>query len=166
MKRLVMIALGLHLWMVVPAPRAEEALPGALGERLRVTYMTEGHPTRLDGRLTANSSDSLTIDPFRETPRALPWSAIRGIERYEGSRGHAGTGALIGLAIGVGGGVLAGTMAHRESTFFTVSSSEAVLIGTLVAGAGAGIGALFGLLVRSDRWRKIPVEEKRPSSQP
>lgn len=166
MKRLILIALGLHLWMVVPPSRAEEAFPGALGERLRVTYVTDGEPTRLDGRLTANSSDSLTIDPFRRAPRALSWSAIRGIERYEGSRGHAGTGALIGLAIGVGAGVLAGTTAHQESQFFTVSSGEAVLIGTLVAGAGAGIGALFGALVRSDQWRKIPVEEKRPTSQP
>ena len=149
-----------------PNSWADEAQPFAPGERVRVTYLLGDRLTRLDGRFEASSGETLSIAHAEAEPCALRWSAIRSLERYDGRRGYSGTGAMIGLAIGRGAGVLAGTTAKRESQFFEVSAGGAVLIGGLVTATGTGPGALVGALVRTDRWREVTLPEGSPASQP
>jgi len=144
---------------------AAEPVPVARGERIRVTYLMETRPAIVTGLCEGSTAESLWVAGGATGGRALEWRAIRGLERHAGRYGHAGTGSLIGLGVGLGAGIITGAVMARESQFFDGTTS-AVLVGSGITAAGAVLGTLVGALVRSDRWREVPLAPGRAPSQP
>jgi len=148
--------------MVAPAQGlAQGGISLREGDRVRIHFSVPGAPSRLEAVYLETGRDSLFVRQQTSTSRGLSWSSIQGIERFDGRRGHGGGGALIGATAGLAVGILAGATAKRESQFFQINTGGVVLIATLITGAGAGLGALIGSTVRSDRWETVPVESLR-----
>lgn len=131
------------------------------GDRLRIIFAVPDTPSRLEAVYLRTGQDSLFVREPTGTSRGLSWSSIKDIERFAGRRGHGGAGARIGAVAGLAAGILSGATAKRESQFVTISAAGAVLIAALVTGAGAGLGAVIGSTVRSDRWETISVDSLR-----
>jgi hypothetical protein len=72
-------------------------------------------------------------------------------------KSNAGKGALIGGGIGlvIGGGMslIAGSTVDTE-----VTSTDYLIFTGLVTVGGAGIGALVGALIKSERWEEYPLD--------
>ena len=166
MRRIQIAAVALSLGLHVSPSRAEEPPIIPRGERVRVTYLVGTQPTSLVGRFEASTSESLVVAGAAGGEGALQWSTIRGLERYDGRHGHAGTGALIGFGIGLGAGIITGVSMAQEPDIFGANSSVAVIIGSAITLGGTGLGTLVGALIRSDRWREVPLSEERSPSQP
>jgi hypothetical protein len=83
---------------------------------------------------------------------AVPLSTISSLELAWGKRGHWRTGALIGVGIGA-----LSVVNLCSGSSHCIQSSGDVGAALLVVGVGAGIGALVGSLVKSDRWIAVPT---------
>jgi hypothetical protein len=85
-----------------------------------------------------------------EAPGAIPLSRVAQVQVKAGS--HAGKGAKIGAAIGLGLSLLAVAAASGDS-WTSPTTGEAVAATVSTTAFGAGIGALVGLT--SPRWRTV-----------
>ena len=99
-----------------------------------------------------------------ESELAIPIRSVTRLEASLGKHGRAGRGALIGMGAGLVGGVAAGMIVcaggNCESSGFTHETaivSTVLGLGGLVV--GTGVGAITGSLIRSERWRAIPVQD-------
>ena len=153
------------------APRvvAQMAPPVEEGSRVRLS-LAGPDEKRLIGRVAAVGSESLSLvaGGGRDTT-AVP---LRSISRLELSRGRRsiGGGALLGGAIGAGLGA-AGTLVWVASSCFktaTSSGGNCPTGGTAaeVILAGGAAGALVGVLVRPERWRRVGWTGLRASVGP
>ena len=84
----------------------------------------------------------------------FPRSSIEKLWRVSGEKGHALTGALIGLPAGA----IAG-LAIASATCNDPDGNELCQFATTAIGAGGGIllGALIGSTVKSVSWQKVDV---------
>lgn len=153
----LLLLIGLAL---VPEPSLGQSLQQ--GDRVRVTVLVRSYPSRLEGLVNRLTRDSLSVSDRSGQLQSWPWESVTLLERPVGRRGHAGTGALVGGAVGLAVGAFAGATAHRESQFIEVDTGGAVLIAAVVTGVGAGLGAIIGSTVRSDRWLAQRPEVVRP----
>jgi len=128
---------------------AQDTLAIAAGERVRLTPAAGGSP--VVGVLVTQDRDSLRVQPHPDTPPiALARAGVRTVETSLGRHGHAGTGALAGLAIGGLVGAAAG--AGCEGDFLCPGAGGGAL---LLGGTGTLLGALDGAFVRSERWALV-----------
>jgi hypothetical protein len=123
--------------------------------RNQVTECRENRsPRRTNGYVQSVDADTLRVRAeSSDAELAIPSSSIARLWVVEGRKGHFWTGAGIGLlAGGVTGAAIGST---QELCFFTCSPATGlgVLIG---APAGALLGGVVGLLIRSDRWEEVP----------
>jgi hypothetical protein len=93
--------------------------------------------------------------------REIPFTSIR---RLEVSRRHyskSGTGALIGLGVGIVGGAAAVLLSGEdfEQAEGGTNYGGFVALAAAVVGGGvfAGIGALVGKAVHGDEWQPVPL---------
>jgi len=161
----------LSLALSMPAP-----IPGQVhdslttGARVRVKLPDHG-AAWLQGQLVMLSADSAAI-ALTETPDTVRFATeVPG--RFEVSQGlHArtGKGALIGLGIGGGAGLILGLAASAENcTGFCpaeVGPAEILGVAALLGGVGAGIGALIGSRSRSERWGRVDLQHRRVGLEP
>lgn len=87
--------------------------------------------------------------------------SVKRLEVGLGTRSHAGQGALAGLFIGAGVGVIAGVAEGSDPPNSLIGFSagdKAAILGLTLGGVGAALGALIGSGVTEDDWH-----EYRPS---
>ena len=160
--------------------QGQEAAPQP-GARLRLTFPCElqGQPSpgerrmgcRSAGRLVRLQSDTLTLDAAAST-RSYSVRALSRVEISRGTRSHRLAGAGAGLL--VGGGVAfallhtggSTSLCDRSANQDAIGSSECIGLAALGGLAGAGLGAIIGGFVRSERWQDVPLERLRVSLRP
>jgi hypothetical protein len=140
------------------------------GTRVRVSLRaTTTHLTRdrIIGSLVSVQSDTLVVSEHAgRADLVLPTEAIASLEVSRGRKSAAGKGAVIGLVSGAAGGVATGLIACgggncAESGLGDVTALLSAALGLGGGLTGAGIGALVGGRIHSDRWEKVPVRDLR-----
>jgi len=165
-------------------PAQEQATPLRPGTRVRVTIPCEAAPRPaappgalcpVTGQLVNARADSLRIARDGATT-GYSWSAVRRLEVSRGHRGHRLAGAAAGLLVGGGVSYLvlhsggSTSLCDRSANQDAMSASEC--LGLTAAGAlvGAGLGAILGGVIRSERWQEVSTEPVRigllPGSSP
>jgi hypothetical protein len=145
------------------------ALP-ALGIRVRLTARDTipvqfGSRDRVVGTLTAAGRDSVSIlDLDRGRVVTVPITSLGRVEVSEGRHSGAGRGALLGLLAGAGAGIASGLVACGggacSSSGGDFGSAVVLVLGAGGALGGAGVGALIGAMVRTERWRDVEVSPR------
>jgi hypothetical protein len=136
-----------------PAPSAPISLPAGVRARVWV----ENFPV-IRGTLLQSDAKTLHIIPGAVgTVQTVPLASVRRLDLALDRKGNALKGALIGAlvvgAAGLGFTVDPDTCKDASSTTFC-SRGEAIAGGVL---GGGGIGALVGLLIKSDRYTSIDL---------
>ena len=151
--RLAILAFSLAL--AASAVEAKEPDPVQVGDRVRVTVLAGSPP--MTGRLLELDRETLGLrldaaDDSGVAARRIPRATVATLE-LDRSHGNAGTGALIGLAVGLTIGlILAGN--HEtlgDSDYYALSAVGGGLVyGTLG-------GAIIGSQIREERWEPRPL---------
>ncbi len=136
--------------------RAQDSLPVTVGDRVRVTA-PDIDLNRYDGTIRVIGRNALTVDTL---PIAL--ESVTRLDIHRGRKSKSGTGALIGAGIGLV------FFAYRVSvcSSFICDGGAIMAAFPIVVGGGAGIGALVGWLIKSDRWEEVPLDQLRLSFVP
>jgi hypothetical protein len=125
--------------------------------RVRVTrYEPSG--LELVGTVTAWRADTLTVAAESGAPFSTPLSNLARLEVSNGTKGHAGTGALIGGGIGAALGLVAVIAVATDDDpgeWFEPTTGEAAVGAVLLTASGAALGALIGALIRSEDWQDV-----------
>ena len=133
-----------------------------VGSRLRVTAPGVS-PQPIVGTLVEMSEREVVISLSSSDRKAIPRSAMTLVERSEGRKGHAVKGLLIGGATGLGWvaiAVAAGPGGDGDGTSF------AVVVGSIITGAAALIGAGIGASIRTERWTPVASSDLRLTLRP
>ncbi len=130
----------------------------APGDRVRVTAPSMDLDKGV-GTVAALETETLVVS-IEERADALevPLAVVRKLEVHRGQKRKTVTGATIGgLSTLAVGGVL---MALWCSTEECDATGQAVWL-LFSALPGAGIGALIGLAIQTDRWENVPLDDIR-----
>ncbi len=134
----------------------------AQGERVRLR-LSGGK--KLRGTLDAASPEAIVLRPedSAKAPLRLLPADLERIEVARGRRSHWREGGLIGFVPGaLFLGWAAAALACDDQGSDCDGYAGPALIGALVGGAAtAGVGALVGLAVKTDRW--VPVDGRGPT---
>ena len=139
------------------------------GEKVRVT--TLAGRSREMGVIVQTDAESLTVSlGSGQSPVRIPLASIERLEVARGRRTTARAGACYGGLVGavLGGLAVAGLgEALCENASDCGASAEGYLVGVGIFGAaGAGVGALTGLAIKTDRWERLPVDRVRVGIRP
>ena len=139
--------------------------------RIRVTTHA-GPGLEYVGSLDAWRGDSLEMSGSGLNHQAIPLSDLAKLEISRGRKGHWLVGALIGTGVGLGAGLLATSANNADDPASNDPISGAagaiaeqtfdvgiVFVSTL---AGAGIGALVGALIKTEKWEEVPIPTTVP----
>lgn len=85
------------------------------------------------------------------------------VSEVERRKVHAGTVALIGGGISGAPGQALGIAAVNDD-FFDADGGAVVAITAVMAASGAALGALIGLMVRTDEWEEVPLPPRAPAT--
>lgn len=148
------------LGISVSAANAQvEAVSFPIDEPVRVwRYSVPEVP--LTGRVSSWSYETLNLVQPPGPPAVIPLSDVARME-VERTKGHAGTGALVGGGIGAALGLALGIAAANDD-FFDANAGDVVAGTVFMAATGAGFGALIGLLVRTEEWEEFPLPPRAP----
>ena len=149
-----LLVLSLVSLAVAQGGQAQQDTTGLVpGRRIRV-HQQDNHT--LVGNFASMDSASLALVTTAGDTVAVPRGDIAGLDLSQGSKSNAGKGAITGLLIGGGLGVVLGLAAASgaEDTFFFDygAGTYAVGAGLFFGAVGAGIGALIGSGKRTDKW--------------
>jgi hypothetical protein len=148
-----------------------EVSPVLLDSRVRVTtHSAPGLATA--GTLESWNGHSLELSGSGFAPQTIPLSDLAKLEISRGKKGHWLAGTLIGTGLGIGAGLLAASANNVDDpasndpfSGFAASVSEQgvdmsiVFVSTL---AGAGLGALVGSLIKTEKWEEVPIPTTAP----
>lgn len=172
-----------HLWWiflpVLLAPNVATAqTPGALveGQRVRVAYRCsrahdqpvecgKNRPPRVTtGQFMALDGDTLRLRSQKTGAElAIPAAHVDRLWVVDGRKSH----FWAGVGIGFLGGAVVGAVIGSTQEFCILSCGSAAGIGVVVgAPAGALLGGIVGALIRSDRWRRVRVNDLHLSVEP
>jgi hypothetical protein len=170
MRRLVLLPMRylavvlVALFVATSSPLAAQEAPVEPGARVRVKAPPL-QPDWVRGTVVGWESGSLVLEPEKpegDTPLTLARDQITQLDVHRGRKSAAGKGALIGLGSGAVAGFALGFAACAGNTGSpcTNDAGEGSPAGFALAlgGVGAGLGALVGLLFRTDRWEAVPLE--------
>jgi len=115
----------------------------------------------LTGTVSSWTLDSLHLVQPPAPPATISLSDLVRLE-VSRTKGHAATGALVGGGIGAALGLALG-IATASDDFFDTDAGEVVAGTVLFAATGAGVGALIGLLVRTEEWEEVPLPSRAPA---
>jgi len=160
---LLLSATSLSAQESVPRPGDRVRVTVACPDRGRATTPGREGRCRTEGVLADATADSLELSADGTSHR-YGLDAVRALEVRDGTRSH--------WLIGAGGGLVAGTLGmvavlnsggstascDRSANQDALSSGECLGLYALGGAGGAGIGALVGSLIRTDRWRPVPLE--------
>lgn len=152
------------------------------GSRVRLTFPCElalpsspesaGRTCRSDGRLTLISGDTILMVAGDST-LAYDLNAVSRVEVSRGRKSHWLAGAGIGFVVGAATAYVAlnsggsTSTCDRSANQDAVSTGECIALAALVGGVpGAGLGAVAGLFIRSERWQDVPVDRLQVSVGP
>jgi hypothetical protein len=140
--------------LVVAAPftlLAQQQSLLAPGDRVRVTAPSIGVHEQVCTFSALRRDTAVVMEGGRLL--ALPLASVTKLEVYRGRRSRAGKGAVTGLLVGTGAGVLLGVLDLAQEE----GGAEYVLLGWAGLGGGAGalLGALVGAVIRADRWEPV-----------
>lgn len=142
----------------LPAQQPPALTPG---QRVLVTAPSAGLTGAIATVAALTASDiTLRREPLGQGDTDIllrvPLDSVRYLQ-VSRRHGHAAMGALIGFGVGAIGGVMevARENAHATTNFLRFSP----LVGALFGLPGAGIGALVGVLIRTEEW--VPVDLHR-----
>jgi hypothetical protein len=150
------------------------------GARVRVTVPCDpsGRPAAgnqrgcaFTGRFVAAGADSITVT-IAEATTSYDLSAVSRLAVNRGYRSNWLAGAGVGLLVGAGATYLvlnsggSTSLCDRASNQDAMSSGECLGATALGGVAGAGLGALVGSLIRSERWEDLPIERLRVGLAP
>ncbi len=153
-----------------------------VGSRVRLTFPCElaspsfpesaGRTCRSDGRLALLTGDTIMIAAGDST-LVYDLNAVSRVEVSRGRKSHWLAGAGIGFVVGAATAYVALSSGGSTSTCDqsanqdAVSTGECIALAALVGGVpGAGLGAVAGLFIRSERWQDAPVDRLRVSVGP
>ncbi len=129
------------------------------GDRIRIKTVS-GAPSQVTGIYQASEAESLVIYVDQSVQARVPWADVSRLQLSRGMHNNAGTGALIGVAIGGGLGLALGIAAAADDDgWFEYGAGEVALLVGITAGLGAGVGALIGMASKSERWQTIPRQQ-------
>jgi hypothetical protein len=133
---------------------SEAAPPEALQSGRRVRVHLDQPRSKVVGNVVRVSADTLVIVPDEDPRNELALSAlnVRRVDISRGQRSRAGRGALVGALGGAVLGTAALVYACSDSCIGAVP-----LLGLPPGGAliGAGIGAVIGSLIHTERWQRV-----------
>lgn len=170
---LLMGATSLSAQTSVPRPGDRVRITVTCPDRSRVSVPGREGPCRTEGILAGVGADSLELSGGGTT-RRYGLDAVRALEVRDGTRSH--------WLIGAGGGLVAGTVGmvailnsggstapcDRSANQDAISSGACLGLYALGGAGGAGLRALVGSFIRTDRWRAVPLERlslgPRPST--
>ena len=144
--------LSLAAAFLVGSPaRAQEGFPVGPGSRVRVTAPSVGE--RLEGYVQSVDASTLTLlSAKRSAVVTVPLSTLTRLEVPAGRRGHALVGGIVGGALGA---VTVAALCSESSDCIDSAGDVGAAAG--VTAVYAGVGALIGALIRSDRWIVVPA---------
>jgi hypothetical protein len=156
-------ALGVvSLLLLAASPSGGSAQAGRsvpVGARVRVQPTGPG-ARWVQGQLVALTSDSVAIRRHKHGDTVT--LATRSLARFEVSHGRSARtakGALLGLGIGAGAGLLVGlALAADDCPGFceiNVGPEDVLALTALGGGLGAGVGALIGAVSSGERWQPV-----------
>jgi hypothetical protein len=143
-RALLFAALAANATAQAPAGNWAGLTQLAPGTETRIT-LSGGRTLR--GSLRTVTSDSLSIDAAKGQ-ETLSRTEIKRVDRKRG--GHRGRNALIGLAIGAGGGLAIGAAVDSNSHGWFPNLGKAVF-----TPLGAIIGTVVGVAIPSGGWRQV-----------
>ena len=131
------------------------------GEKVRVT--TRNSQDDKTGVVMEADARSLTVSlGSGKPPVRIPLASVKKLEVARGRRTAAKEGAIAGGLVGLVLGVLAvHTVSYAlcENATDCDASPQGYGIGAgAFAAGGAGLGALVGLAIKTDRWERVPVD--------
>ena len=164
---LVVVALALTAWSCsghIPDTWIDP------GDRVRVTAPSLDLDKDV-GTVAALVADTFVVE-LEDQADALdvPLSEVTRLEVHQGHKSRAGTGALIGAGAGAATGVTvalvdcAGDECHLDGS--DVTGAVVLVLGAGGALAGAGLGALIGAAIKTDRWELVPLDRIRVGRSP
>lgn len=128
------------------------------GTKIRVT--SQGGP-RVTGVVSAATPDSLFLLAEGGGRYSVSRSSIETLQVSHGRSASAGAkkGALWGLGIFGGFGVLTAVALESDQGWEnTYGNTNAWTFATVIAAEGAGIGAIIGALVKSEKWTEMSAQ--------
>ena len=141
---------------------AQQATVGLAGRRVRLVLRT-GEP--VIGPLQETSADSYVIAP-EGRPEAAARFAASNVSRVEMSVGRH---SAVGRGAGVGAiafGALALISVTTDDNKYFGSSEDGYAVTAVIGSAaiGAGLGALVGAFIHSERWQEVELVRPAPVS--
>lgn len=151
--------LAIALLCRAPMHAAAQDPPLSVGDKIRV--LVQGQPWSV-GSLAALDTTTLVLIRYAGDTSSVPLGSLRQLDVAAGRRSNSRVGALAGALFG---GVI-GAIAARETVPDNNENRNPTGGKTLRGGlfgvaAGAALGAAIGALVRSDRWRMVPITRVR-----
>jgi hypothetical protein len=149
---------------------SQQSPPVKAGDRVRITAPSvSGSP--FVGAFVAIEADSLVVHDSVDTWR-LSLASVEQVDLSRGRQSHTLLGAGIGFL--VGGGVAVALLYTGGSTSLcdqsanqdAMNSGECIGLSALGGVAGAGLGAIIGGFIRTERWQGIPLKRLRVSLRP
>ena len=165
---------ALLLWIVAPTVgvssvgASQVAVTRLDGRRVRVLHWcvtADGRrePCTDQGHVHSLSPQTLRLQTPAGDELVIPRMSIEGLWVADGRRGHFWAGAAIGL---LAGGLL-GAVIGSTQEFCVWGCSPATALGVLIGvPAGFVLGGVTGIMIRSDRWRGVPVGRPSASIDP
>ncbi len=158
------------LFVATSSPLAAQEAPVEPGARVRVKAPPL-QPDWVMGTVVGWESGSLVLEPEKpdalgDTPLTLARDQITRLDVHRGSKSRALLGAGIGFGVGVGWTVLllsSESLCNPEQQCDAGDWARGIAI---FGGIGAGLGALVGLLFKTDRWEAVPLEGIRVTFTP
>lgn len=144
--------------------------PGT-GEKVRITTRTAGLDRETRGLVVQSDAHSLTVSlGSGKPPVRVPLSSIKSLDVARGRRRAVKEGAISGGLVGVVLGAAAVYVASNALCEYDTDCDASpqgygIGIGAFAAG-GAGLGALVGLAIKTDRWERVPVDRVRVALRP
>lgn len=153
------------------------------GQRVRVTHHceaaadsvtaeTRGRCGGNEGTVVAVTPDTLSLwlGDAAGTELALPIHSVNRLQVYWGRRSNTGKGALVGLVVAGGLGVIGGWNMCEISDQGCQGTGDHIG-GSLGMGLGmgllgAGCGAIVGMMFSGDRWEEVSLDRLRVSFAP
>ena len=162
-------AVAVSLVLLVSSPLAGLAQAGpsvVMGATVRAKPTGPGAQWA-QGELVAMTSDSVAIRLRQNNDTVtLARSTLAQFQVSYGRHAQTGKGALLGLSIGAGAGLLLGLAADAayDCTGFCeidFALDDVVALTALGGVIGGGVGALIGAAIRGERWQ--PASQPRPA---
>jgi hypothetical protein len=141
-------------------------IPSGAKVRVRSSLLPGGV---VEGRVTSSTDDALGLmlasddSPFGGGQMVIPRTSVASLQMSMGRHGH----TLLGLLVGTASFAAIGAFVEVDPNDCGPDSSAFCSRGEAIGGmalVGAGIGALAGAAVRTERWQNVSVEVLAPRS--